>query len=300
MPDTAFALPAQGLPMGSIGSPRTAVYRGRFCSFGEAWFVPPHAAPRVDVLTLRQVARPNGTAAPFATLLIDLTHGADDLLRAMKKDCQQHIRKASKDALAFEIMAPYQLKAQPAVIAEFARYYGAFAKAKGLPQVNPDYLLQLARADLLWFTRARKQGDTLAWHSIVVNAGRARVLFGSRDQRSVSAEYDKATSRANRWLVWQSIQAFKAQGNRWFDLGGWYEGDTHAGLLGINQFKAGFGGTLVREYDCQMPLTLLGRAYCAGSRLARRLKAALAHARDRKSTRLNSSHVSESRMPSSA
>jgi len=43
-----------------------------------------------------------------------------------------------------------------------------------------------------------------------------------------------------------------------FDFGGWHLGtDKH--MLNINDFKRGFGGTVVREYQSEKILTLKGR-----------------------------------------
>src|SRR2546428_94505 len=64
--------------------------------------------------------------------------------------------------------------------------------------------------------------------------------------------------RANRYLFWNDILRFKEQGLKWFDFGGWYPGTTDQTLLRINQFKKGFGGDLLREYECEQIVSLKG------------------------------------------
>jgi hypothetical protein len=68
-----------------------------------------------------------------------------------------------------------------------------------------------------------------------------------------------AVSRANSLIHWQNFQTFSRQGIHYFDFGGWYTGSTDIYLLGINAFKKSFGGNVVREFDCEQPVTLKGR-----------------------------------------
>ena len=45
---------------------------------------------------------------------------------------------------------------------------------------------------------------------------------------------------------------------KFFDFGGWYPGNTNHQLLEINRFKEGFGGKIVREYNCEQIVSLKG------------------------------------------
>ena len=51
---------------------------------------------------------------------------------------------------------------------------------------------------------------------------------------------------------------YKEQGLKYFDFGGWYPGTTDQARLKINDFKRGFGGQVVREYECERILSLKG------------------------------------------
>jgi hypothetical protein len=68
---------------------------------------------------------------------------------------------------------------------------------------------------------------------------------------------------------------FLTRGEIWleaFDFGGWYRGTTDQALLKINEFKRGFGGQVVREYDCEQILTLKGWVVLNAARLLEKTK----------------------------
>jgi hypothetical protein len=62
--------------------------------------------------------------------------------------------------------------------------------------------------------------------------------------------------------MWSDILRYKAEGLEIFDFGGWYQGSDLA-MLKINDFKRGFGGQVLREYECEQTLTLKGRVVLA-------------------------------------
>jgi hypothetical protein len=43
-----------------------------------------------------------------------------------------------------------------------------------------------------------------------------------------------------------------------YDFGGWYPGSQNEALLNVNRFKESFGGELVVQYNCDVPLTPKG------------------------------------------
>jgi lipid II:glycine glycyltransferase (peptidoglycan interpeptide bridge formation enzyme) len=78
------------------------------------------------------------------------------------------------------------------------------------------------------------------------------------------------TGRLNRFLHWHDIRFFKNKGLLVYDLGGWYHGSDDKKKLAINAFKAEFGGVVAREYNCLLPVSLLGRVLCSVRWLLRR------------------------------
>jgi len=84
------------------------------------------------------------------------------------------------------------------------------------------------------------------------------------------------SSRANRYLTWTNILRYKEEGLRAFDFGGWHLG-TDPAMLSINDFKRGFGGRVIREYQCEQVLTLKGRVVLCVARLLSQARSQKAH-----------------------
>ena len=51
---------------------------------------------------------------------------------------------------------------------------------------------------------------------------------------------------------------FQRQGVLVYDLGGWYAGTKDKGKLGVNRFKASFGGVIVKEFNAERYVTAIG------------------------------------------
>ncbi len=81
-------------------------------------------------------------------------------------------------------------------------------------------------------------------------------------------------SRANCFIHWNNFLAYRDLGISCFDFGGWHVGKTDIRLLGINAFKQSFGGSIVREYDCEQPRTVKGWLILTAARILARLKQA--------------------------
>jgi hypothetical protein len=55
---------------------------------------------------------------------------------------------------------------------------------------------------------------------------------------------------------------YKEEGLKIFDFGGWYQGPD-PDMLKINEFKRGFGGQVLHEFECEQTLTLKGKVVLA-------------------------------------
>jgi hypothetical protein len=83
-----------------------------------------------------------------------------------------------------------------------------------------------------------------------------------------------AVSRANSFLHWENFLTYKQKGIPQFDFGGWYPGKTDIRLLGMNSFKKGFGGRVVRDYECVQPITPKGWTLLTLARWLKRIRSA--------------------------
>jgi lipid II:glycine glycyltransferase (peptidoglycan interpeptide bridge formation enzyme) len=140
--------------------------------------------------------------------------------------------------------------------------------------VDVSTLAQFGGKHALRISTARNHtdGKILAAHIYVSDGARIRLLHSaSRNSHAADTQARNLAARANRLLHWEDITRFRSQGLRLYDFGGWYAGQTDHKLLSINQFKESFGGTKVREWNCLVAATPLGRYVLATQRFLRRL-----------------------------
>ncbi|BBA34836.1 uncharacterized protein sS8_2891 [Methylocaldum marinum] len=235
-------------------------YQGRWLKSGEVWFDDKPVHKEVDILTYIQCDNPvNGAdCRPFHTLLIDLSPSATELLATLSENTRYKIRRgAEKDGVKYRGWN----SSPPEVMAAFSEFYDRFASQKGLGQLNRVYLNALEAAGVLDISCVTdKEGRDLVWHVHYRNRHRARLLYSASLFREVeNSALRNLIGRANRYHHWQDMLRFKQAGIRVYDFGGWYQGTTDTEKLGINRFKAEFGGTVVTNYNCKLLLTAKSR-----------------------------------------
>jgi len=182
----------------------------------------------------------------FATNHISLDRDPESMLDGMRKNVRYEIRRAEGEGLQWE--AGFDSR-------EFAAFHESFAQKKGIGGVG--FLRIKTFGPALILSRAVKDGRILAQHAHVMDEGesRVRLLYSS------SARFDKEDAalagRANRWCHWKDMMYFRDRGIRVYDFGG-VAGSTHNHALhGIDDFKLGFGGTVVHEDHWLSPLYFL-------------------------------------------
>lgn len=239
-------------------------HRKRFLRLAELWYDDPLPQGGVDVVLFNQAPAPLPGMAweEKSTIIIDLTKTEETLMAEMRKSDRIKIRNArEKDNVQCEILEKPDLSARK----NFYDFYDQFARAKGLPILDRGLLEQMALQGGLVLSRARcldlpPAEELLVCHATYVYKTRARALYSA----SVRLEKDNADrlnliGRANRLLHWEDMRWARARGLPLYDFGGWYAGAVDAQRLAINQFKEGFGGEKVLEYEAIHGLTFLGR-----------------------------------------
>jgi hypothetical protein len=106
-----------------------------------------------------------------------------------------------------------------------------------------------------------RDGKPLVWHAYVTVGQKVSLLHSASHYRARSGEQRAIISRANRYLHWQDLLAFKRSGFQRFDWGGMFEDESDPACANINKFKREFGGELVRTYACTIPVTTRGRMF---------------------------------------
>jgi len=228
----------------------------------EAWFDQnPKDLSGFDLVHYHQCPTPH--AAPhcldYYTMLVDLDRPPEDLLAGMRNGNPQQIRRAiTKDQVQCTFLrAPSHAERDA---------FQVFCQ-----ESNPGTLLDrnrlevLAKAGMVALSAAlTPDGTPLVWHAYICPWGQRRVrcdLSASIQAGPDQGDLRNLVGRANRLLHYQDMVALRTEGITCYDFGGWYPGTDDLKRLNINRFKEGFGGTVVREYETEQPLTRLGELY---------------------------------------
>lgn len=250
------------------------IYKSRFLTRAEVWYDgEPGDTRSVDWIFYQQRSSPLQGAGwkCFHTYVIDLTQSAEQLLKGLNEDTAYKIRRSrDRDKIVCEECDARN----PAVLNQFEEMYNQFAEVKGLSPLDRARMNAMAAAGSLDLSVAKDpQGDALVYHANHRDDERATELHLPSLYRKAS---DSATrnliGRANRYLTWNDILRYKEQGLRSFDFGGWYVGTTDQALLRINDFKRGFGGQVVREYEGEQILSVKGWVVINVAKLLKRIK----------------------------
>jgi hypothetical protein len=236
--------------------------KGRFATYGEVWFdEEPPAAPAVDVLTFRGRQAPLGCdeSSPFLSLVHDLEVDREKLFATFDSTARYEVRRAqSRDRLSAAFFT------EPgAALEAFCAFYDEFAKHKSLPPAYRRALSAMRDAGSLVLTAASRDGEPLVWHAYVTDGRTAALLHSASHFRAAGTANRALVGRANRWLHWRDMLAFKEMGVATYDWGGLFEDESVPEQASINRFKRRFGGRPHRAYTCVAMLTIKGRAYRA-------------------------------------
>lgn len=170
------------------------------------------------------------------TLWIDLSAGPDALLNGMKKkSCRCVIRRAEKmlDRVAIEIGSEKANR-------DFLAVYNDFTHAKGLPGLSARWIQEHSThcETLVLYL----EGKALCGHLVLLDPETSivRPLY-SGSRRLESPEQAAACGALNRYLHWQEMQRYYAQGFMTYDFGG-------LGEASIARFKLSFGGMVLTQH----------------------------------------------------
>jgi len=244
-------------------------YTRSFLQMADAYFDEPLPPAGVDVFMLYEwpAAVAGGLCTPFSTIIVDLAKDPEKLLAEMNSETRYEIRRASnKDGVIYQTFE----RPQPADISQFALHYEEFAASKGLPQMDRSVLQRAADAGALDLsTVGFSPSEPVIWHAYYRDRRRATLRYSASMYRSnAEKEYRARVGRANRYHHWRDMMRFRDAGDLVYDFGGWYAGTEDEDMLRINRFKEGFGGTVIKTYNCIVPKTWKGRfAFTVRSRV---------------------------------
>jgi hypothetical protein len=178
---------------------------------------------------------------PFQTSWIDLTKSLDSLFRDMSRTSRNEIHQAEKK---FNGRVTVHVNPGSDYQRGFLSLYNRLAENKNQPLLSHRRLSEyLAVADL-WVLSLDDQvrcGHVLLHDS---QLRRVRLMF-SASTRLNAYDDTHVSSALNRYLHWQEMQRYKAQGIRVFDFGG--IGSKSDATSAIARFKLSLGGHPVQQ-----------------------------------------------------
>jgi hypothetical protein len=251
------------------------VYKSRFLTRGEVWYDEEPDGTRVDWLYHRQRSFPLAKyrCKEFHTVLIGLRKTPTELFAALDEKTAHRISEAQeKDRLRCERCDAKDTQLMDVV----EGMWNQFAGAQNTPLLDRLWIDQIRKAGVLDLVAAKDpEGNVLAYHLVLLTPKRARQLIAISPYKAVpSVSWRNAVSRANCLIHWHNFLTFRERGINDFDFGGWYPGTSDIRLLGINRFKMSLGGCVVKEYDCEQPLTVKGWGILTTVKLLARLRGA--------------------------
>src|SRR5262249_37191050 len=132
-------------------------------------------------------------------------------------------------------------------------------------------------------TKSVVGGESLSMHSYLVDRDRKRALLlhtASLFRNADDKQKRNKIGMANRLLHYRDMLFFKEQGCDIYDFGGYAKDTQDQDLININQFKEGFGGTIIEEsHYTSIALALLRKASAIVKRQSRRKKPIVRHQR---------------------
>lgn len=244
------------------------IIRGRFLTYGEIWFdEEPPDNPAVDVLMFRSRSKPivDRSCTPFLSLVSDLSADEHTMMTSFGRTNRYKINRAeSKDGLHAQYFADSRLQLEA-----FCRFYDSFAEQKSIERSYRRALEAASDAGQLVLTSALLDTQPLVWHAYITCDDTAALLHSASHFRGKATADRAVVGRANRWLHWRDMLAFKRLGLKRYDWGGMFVDESVPERASINDFKREFGGAPAQNYNCTVPVTIKGKAYRAVRKLLR-------------------------------
>lgn len=233
------------------------VERGKFLREAELWNNEPPSNSSVDVIhhIYRDQPVPNAQSEICFTIILDLRKSEDEIFQNFGSNEKYEIRRAeARDQIShffFESSPPLD---------DFWKVYWKSSRAKNYPIIPKRVLDTYAKNSSLILSVVKNHaGMNLSWYAYLVS-NRSAVLIAAVSDTDIQVS-SSVRGRANRLHHWKNILAFKSRGFESYDFGGWYEKYDDSFLIGINQFKEGFGGRVTAKFNSRLPSSWRGRLF---------------------------------------
>lgn len=178
------------------------------------------------------------------TATIDLIKSMDELLANMHSTTRNEVRRAQKENIVVEQV--YDIKV-------FVDYYNAFAKEKGLPQINETHLTKYGKN--LMLAQARFNEHVLSMHATMIDTEEniAGLLYSCSTRLDESVD-KKVVGWANRYLHYKEFEMLKDMGMTRYEWCGVCMDPNKPERYSIGQFKLKIGGEIREDLTLRSPL----------------------------------------------
>jgi Acetyltransferase (GNAT) domain len=165
-----------------------------------------------------------------STILLDLNLPESKLMENFRANTRNIIRRAQKNSVSVRLEAHSE-----EIINKFFEFYESLIGRFKLDRLNKKLINNMVKANkLLCFASYESTSEPTMVDLIYVCERQAYYMFSSSTKR-----FEIGTGQL---LQWEIMRFLKAQGIRWYDLGGVRTADPTNGIF---LFKRGFGGELV-------------------------------------------------------
>ncbi len=250
----------------------------------DVYFSPAAAnhAPRTDMTRFYQCAEPFAGSEAFHTLHIDLRRDDEALFASFDRRTRAELRKTIEPGL---YAVSQRENPTDAEMEAFAVFFDAFAREKGIGSCDRTLLANTRTSGRLMLSAAWPAADPdhiCCMHAHSCDGLRTRAIYSCSGRLAGDGVLTAGqVARANRLLHFEDMKYYRDRGVSCYDFGGLSLGDDPA-AKGVDEFKMGFGGRIVDEYNGCLAHSARGRFLLAGMRARDRLRAQIGRRRRRR------------------
>lgn len=186
------------------------------------------------------------------TLITNLCQTKEEIMDKFEKNTKYEIRRADKEGANAVFYFADDILENLDIIENFDAEYIKMYQAKGIKIKSvKDRIKIIAQKGSIIITEGKVGSCTCVYHVYIISGKKIRLTYSVSNFREDMEIHEgicidkNSVGRLNRWLHYEDMMTFKDKGFETYDWGGY---DIEENLEGINKFKKGFGGTLVKQY----------------------------------------------------
>lgn len=176
----------------------------------------------------------------------------------LSKNTLYEIRRAKKEKVETFFYNSNEILSTPELIEDFGLFYSKMYEEKGLQlhQLPYNQLVACANENGLIISLAKIDGETVVYHSYIVDDNNARLWHSCSLFRNLDNKQKNAIGRANKYLHYSDVEFFLKKGIHKYDWGGI---SSFLEPNGIDKFKLSFGGEPTDYYNITIRHSLKAR-----------------------------------------